>query len=469
VERGIAELTTNLERAQQALARARIARARGDETGEDESTILRPYGALSGRTTLDLLGEMRDRRFDGDGSIAALAYHLRVLVRERTFADLRPRLRALPSRFLVVEEQALSVRAALAELAGGGRPERARSIERNLGHLAGSVARVIAERRAEAADAGRRFDEFVAPDVDRPRTKALERAERFLGATDALMDEMLDFLRTRHGGEIRSLGSLHAALRLAELDDLAKRRTRALRVTSLLRAAGFASSIERRASVEASPAGLSFGVDLVAPRVDDVRLLPGADVEGVIAERAFLAATGRALALLEAHPGSSPHLRRPRRGFVGRAIGAVFVRAGFDVRRLRSIDAPEVARERARRLAAAATLVAMRVDATRALGRATTEDFHRATGVEWDPGFVALACASGDAETHFDAAHAGLAWATALRERYDEEFLRHAATREWIGTLFSRQALEPPETFDAELAAGDDVARELRGFFDGRV
>jgi len=469
VEQLFGELISNLERAQASVARERIARARGDVDADDESGVLARHRAIFDRSVREMLAEMRDRRFDRESSVAALAYHFRTLTRERVLAIARTRLRRLPARQFVVEEQGLFVRAALAELRNGKRPERARGVESELAAIAAVAARKLDERVAESRDASRAFDVFVDADVDRPLPKVRERANAFLDATDPLIEEMLDFLRGRHGSEIRTAGTLYAALRRAELDDAVKPVSRSRRTLELLQLASFGSSIERKASVDAPPMALLFGTELILPRPDDVRLLSGRESEGILAELSFVQATGRALTILECAPGTPAHLRRPRRGRLGRVIGAILSRETFDARRLRAIDAPEVARERVRRVAAMATLLQLRIDATRALGLSSSEAFHRATRVEWHEAFAKLASVGGDPEVAFDAGVTGLAWTRALRERHDEAFLRHPSTREWLGTVFARQSFELPETFERELGTTDDVAREMRAFFDGRT
>lgn len=474
MERAFSELTTNLERAQQALARERIARARGDADADDEGTTLSAHRWLLSREARDILGELADRPYLEPREVSALGYHLRTLARERALGDTRARLRRLPAAPIVVDENGIPLRQALAEIAAGGRPERIRALANGIDALAAKVGRSLAERLGESHDAAREYERFVDPlvDVDRPLPKLQERARELLDATDGLAEEALDFLRGRHGAEIRTVAPLHAALRRAELDDAVKPVSRARRTTELLRLASFGTRVEQKVAIDAPAPGLGLGVSLVLTNPREARLLPGADLRGIPAELAFVEATGRALAIVETHPGLPPHLARPRRGRLGRVVGSLLVRAAFDGRRLRSIDAPEVARERTRRVAATATILRLRFEASRALGLVADADLARATGVEWGPGLAAFAAVGRDPEVRFDALAGGLAWARALRELYDEEFLRHASTREWLGTVFARAGVEGPEKFDAELGLGEGaakVAAELRGWFEGRV
>lgn len=470
------ELVRAVEAALADVAEGLVARARRDDDAEGEGTILARHAWVLGSSALDILGESRERGSLDAATHAALASHLGRLAMERELVDVRARLRLARGRPLRVDDSGAPLGTLLREassLLPTSAADRARTLDAALDGYASRVHARAFEALSKAREAAAPYTDHAKGDPDRAEDGVADRAARVLAETDDLADEALDFARSTSGTDVRSPFALVRALRVAELDDLVPETTRAQRIAAWLRPFGFARPLERHASVVSTRPEPSLNVQVVVPRVDAVRLLVPRDSGGVLGELAMLEGVGRALAILGASPASPTLLRRPRRAFTGRMLGAVLARSAFDPRTLASNrKTPDAVLDRARRVAAARTVFALRIAAARVLavrGTDAPEVLSRATRADWPSGLAALATLSLAPDVRFDAARAGLALTRALRERYDEEYLRHPEGAAFLGSVVARAAIERPGVFLSEVSAGESVGAELRGFFEGRL
>jgi hypothetical protein len=469
-------LLDSLERAERDVASERIGRARGDDDADDESVVLARHSWLTGPNGYEVLGELRSRNLLDAPGHAALASHVARFVRERELARVRQAMRMTPDRVLEVGEHRLTVRSAFDQTLRGARVADHRALERALAQHADQVLNRVIESLDHVAQSTQQYAAWTADDVDRAPAGADERARLLLAETDELADEGIEYLRSRLGetdGELRTSFDLARSLRVRELDDFAPRASRAKRIAAWLAPSRFASVLERRATVDAPRPELGVGVTLVMATVDDARLLPGGMADGIVGELAMLETVGRALAILAANPGTPTFRRRPRAGFTGRALGSLLTRAAFDARALaRHRTTPSGVIERARRTAAVATVLRVRIEAARVLvarGASAHDELERATRVSWAPSVARLACLGGNPDVEFDALRAGMSWNRALRERYDEDFLRDPVAISWFSSMLSRASIETPETFAGEIDAAESVAGEIGAFFHGRL
>lgn len=465
-------LARALENAQRDVALARLGRAALDEDADDETGVFADHSFVIGASAIDLLGEIRERNVVDPLGHAALSGHIARLLDERTYGAMRARMRATPSRILEVDERGATVRELLSESLAEGRPERLRLVDAALGSHAGRIAEALHEARAQCEEGSRKLRQTHRDDADAVAEGVDARARALLDATDDLADEVVAYLGSRSPGRW-GIGRLGRALRARELDDVVPDASRARRTASWLRRLGVAGSLERGASVAGVRCDLAQGAEVVFPTVNTARILVSSVERGIGAEISMLVAVGRALAVLGANPGTPSYLRRPRRGITGRTLGALFVRAAFDRTTLAELrTTPANVLDNARRVAASCALLRLRIDAARVLvARGASRDaaLARATRFEWDAGSAALVCAGANEDAEFDAARAGFAWTTALRERYDEDFFRHPSASEWMGSVLARASIASPLTFDLELSTQATEAAELRAFFDGRL
>lgn len=471
MERALSLLLSALEAALSDLARERIARLREDEDAAEPEVAFARHVWLFGPSARDLLGEVAERGLLPDAQLAALHGHLARLAHERAVIPMRRSLAAMPERALDLESQVVSLRVGLEELSGPGDRARHAALERTIARMAERVRGPVAARLDEADEAGRSSRPRAEGDVDRIEPDVGPRALAVLDETDELADEVMDFLRGRIGGELKTPFALQRSLRAAELDDLVPLRTRATRIAELLRPARLDERL-RRARVERSSRGLGGFAELVLPSVEDVRIIPS-EAAGIVGEIELVEATGRALAVLHAHPGAPSWLRRPRSGVLGRIVGAMLARAAFETRALaRPGGIPVSVLDRGRRVAAATMLFRLRAEAARtlaSLGHDATEGLSRALRVEVPEPIAAFLALSRSSPVRFDTMRLGLSFHRAMRERFDEGYLQGRDAPEVLRSMLGRVTLEPPSRFALELEVSPAVEPELRGFFEGRL
>lgn len=472
MERALEQLLSAVEAALSELGRETIARLRGDPDASEPEEIFGRHGWLFGKSAEDLLGELDERRAWDEPLRSAVYAHLGELARERGLCAMRRSLASLPDRPLGLAELDVSLREGIVELRGPGERARKVALERGIARVAGRVAGPVTSRLAEAADAEHRFRRRATADVDVIEPDVATRARELLDETDELADEALDFLRGRIGGELRTPFDLARALRAAELDDLVPLRSRATRTAEMLRPARLDERLARRARIERAEGELLPRASLLLPAVEDVRIV-GAANPGIVGELEMLRAVGRALSVLHAHPGAPTPLRRPRAGVMGRLLGAWLARAAFEPRLLaRAGGVPAAILDRGRRVAASATLFALRGDAAVTLARAGAdagEAFARALRLEMPAELAGLLVLSRAAEVRFDATRAGIGLHRAFRERFDEDYLRGRDAPEILRSMLARVTVEPPARAVRELEVPARIEPEMRSFFEGRL
>lgn len=345
---------------------------------------------------------------------------------------------------------ALDALRALAEVAARGRAERLEALAD------------AAERNAKIAMRGPASPDAVP-------TELAEHAARFLDdSSDAAADLVARALRDRPAPRDALLATLRA-LSPSALDALAPERGRARRIAAIFEGLDLDRELSRQVRVLPARAALPRYALVVQRPLVTVLASPsraGLDDErrllGVVAEALTRALVSRALPFEHASApvASAAHA-------MGRLFRAFFADPAFVARTL------EVGRREALALAtasAAATALEARLAcAALALGppSARTEEAARVSGgraLFVDPSLVPIELVQSSLDPFDHAATrartelAALAWAPALRDRYDVDFHRNPRLGDFFRGVAARGGLASAETVTAELGTEPGAA-----------
>jgi hypothetical protein len=308
---------------------------------------------------------------------------------------------------------------------GSERNEGARALERLAEPLVADWLELLAVLR-ERADAP-------------PPAPVLEQLEAFMKGTDGLADEIVGRLRVGSGRGSQPWAELLLALRARPLDGFTAARDRHRRVAMAFEGLGFAPEMARSLSVEPAVASVSAGAELaVLDAPQDIRIGPSRVQYGLWADQCMARALGRAVALALVSPGLPVEQRWPLPDACGALLGGLLAQLladplcarrelGYSAR-----DAEQVARHQAAllvlsvRARVAVALAGAGRDAHDALER-LEQAMERAVRVPVPGAFVALLGARPEPWREAEAAVQGLAMATGLRERFDEDWFRNPA------------------------------------------
>jgi hypothetical protein len=296
-------------------------------------------------------------------------------------------------------------------------------------------------------------------------------AERCAGFLDATDDAAADLVARAHhaarSDERKPVGRI-AALAPSSLDRIVSNVGRTERIARTFAMIGLGDELGRRVSVETTRALVV--TPIVLANRDRATVLASAFECGVPTERGMLGATMEALVRSLSSPASPVERARPPIGSVAAATRALF-EALLAVRAFVAKHVVTTEREcDALRVAAAAStmLEARHACAVVLAGPASARsDEHarelaaRALGL--DPTHVSAELAHSTrssalaASTRARTRLAALAWAPALRERYDEDWYRNPRFSDWVRGLAVRADVGV-EAIEAELGTAPTAA-----------
>lgn len=349
--------------------------------------------------------------------------------------------------------------------------ERSRALEA-LGALADEAARGRAERLEALADADERSARIAArgPSApDAPPADLGEQASRFLDETsDAAADLVARALRDRPAPREALLATLRA-LSPSSLDSLAPERGRARRIAAVLEALDLGRELSGQVRVVRSRAAFPRHA-LVVQRAA-VTILEAPSRAGLDDERRLLGTVAEALARgLVSRALPFEHAAAPSAS-AAVALGALFRAFSADPAFVtRSL---ELGRREALAVAtasAAAVALEARLACAALVAGPPSERAEEAARVAGgralfvDPSLVPVELVHSSRRTWSSTRTwartelAALAWAPALRERYDVDFHRNPRLGDFFRGLAARGGLVTAEVVTAELAAAKDAA-----------
>jgi hypothetical protein len=451
----------------QAEADALRARATGGETATAERLAAQARGRLGTGEARERMQDAISARAIDDASQGALLEHLASIAEQEVLARRGISLVPLTVARVVHEGRERT----LGELAAQARDDAlARAVPAALA-TSEWLARDRAARLEALADATERRARIrsrgpAMPD-DAP-TDLRERCAAFLTATDDAAADLVERAHHSVAAGPSSLASRLAALAPTSLDGFVPARTRMRRLAAVLEAIGLERELRARVD-RVSSLALAVSPSIVRMRVRATVLVPELEV-GLASERAVLAAITTALVHTLGSPALPLEHAQPPRASTAGAMGALFGSMLTNERYLRRyVDASASGHARIRVAATAAcVLEARHACAAFVAGPADarTDDDAReraARALVLDPSLVSPELARSswitptEAETRARTSLAALAWAPALRDRYDEDFFRNPRLADFVRGAAARGGTASCEAISAEL--GTDASR----------
>lgn len=446
---------------------AELARATGSGVEEAERLAQRARAALGAGEVRERLEEAVSTRALDERSHGALLAHLARAAEDETLARRGVSLALGADERIVLEDRERTLVELAAELRVAPVAAASRALEA-LARAAASGRSARLEALAEADERARRVHARGPAAPDAPPQTLREHCAAFLVATDDAAQDLV--ARAHHAAEPSAEGTLLArvrALGVAPLDPLASARGRGARLGAALAALGLGRELDLRVQTRAGRLlSLAPSVHAGAGRA----LVVTSPLEaGITSERASLAAVARALILALASPALAIEHAVPTAGSVAAATGALFGALFADPRFVaRHLDCGRADATRLARASAAAIVLEARaacvpvVSGTEASEQAARESMARALVL--DPGIVAPELArtsrvrASDALTTARARLAALAWAPALRERWDEDYYRNPRIADFLRGAAARGGLASAERISDELGASAAMA-----------
>jgi hypothetical protein len=325
-------------------------------------------------------------------------------------------------------------------------------------------------------------DALSPPRRDLPELPWLAHARAFLEQTDAAADDAVRFLvRNVHARSSTGAIPWHTligALRAYELDSEIGHQQRWLRTAAWLRGLGFEEAMSARLRAEpehATELPIARVINLDVPR--DVRLAQTPRNFGVVSDVCAAQAVARGLALALCHVALPAELRYPIGASTSGAIGMLGMLAWTDRTQLTRIQGMTATQaDRIGRIGRSTVLLWARLAASLSLVPASEperpearlelacEAAGRALCVRIEPGIAGvLAPDRVSARVQAQEALAGLAVATAFRERLDADWFRNPRTGDLLNSLAQRGNRLSPEGLCSELGRtlGDASARAI--------
>lgn len=436
-------------------AAARRARATAGDAAEPERALTRARRALGTGEVRERLEEAVSTRGVETASHGALLAHLARAAEAEVLARRGVTLEIAAEERVVVGDRERSLR----ELAMDTRSAPAEVARAALAALADHVARGREARLEALAEAAEQRAKVLArgPAIaDIPSAEFAAECERFLDATDDAAEDLV--ARAHHAAQVTG-GSLVARLRALTspaLDAIASPRNRSRRAGEAFRALGLDRELTQRVAIVS---GRSLGGSLAIER-GRATVIASALELGVVTERTLFGAVATALTHALASPVLHVEHAHAPVGSAARAIGALFeawladpafVARHFEV-------GPREARLVAVASAATLTLTARHACVLAQPGASVGSDRERVgRALVLDPGEVSPELARPSLASAWEtltgarARLAALAWAPALRERYDVDFFRNPRLSDFVRGAAARGGLVGAEALSAEL------------------
>ena len=437
------------------------AEASGRDVALADRAAARARAALGTGEGRERLEEAVSTRALDEASYGALLEHLGGVAEDEVLARHSVKVTRASSDRVVVEDRERT----LVELAMDARdpaPPRARAaLAALLAHTGRDrAARLeawneVSERRARIRSRGPRMPDDAQGDLS-------ARASAFLDATDDAAADLVE--RAHHAVGAPSLATRVAALAPLALDGALPARGRTRRIGAVLESLGLEGELRDRISL-APTRVFTLRPDIVRRGAHATVLV--SDLEaGVVSERAMFWALAQALThVLFSRSLPVEHAHAPRAS-VARSVGALFgAFLSHESLVRRHVDAAPAARARVVLSSSLAIVLEARLACVRAMAgevEARTDAHARelaARALVLDPSLMDAELARSswisptDAETDLRAVLAALAWAPALRERYDEDFFRNPRLADFLRGAAARGGLASAEGISDELGA----------------
>ena len=463
-------------------AESRLALVRSDADADPREVVFARHAWLASAAARDALGELRERGRISEEEAIATARHLARYVRERELAGVRTTLRAFGARRLEVDGEGVRFADIVAELFGAT-DQRLAELARAVEHAANRALGPIREARARGDEAASSLDRIARPssaeaakrEDDARRPRAGRRGVPLGDPGAARGGHVVPLVPIARGADLRDARG-RAPFRRARRPRLASDAcTTVLRARRSALGRSRARSASAGRSVDGRDRARTSTLVMTAPT--DVRLVASSLELGVLSEMSFAEAAGGALVRALANPALPAAVARPIDTSFARTIGRLLAMIALDAQRLdRDRRVPDRVLDRLRRAAATIALLELRVAAASiALGGrrdldASSDRLADALGVRIPAPVAALVLETPRrAEERFRAGIAALAGSFALRDLYDEDYLRNPRMAEHLRVLAGRGGAATAETFVTETYADPKLApRRLVGWFQGR-